>query len=74
MATKKKARADRTPVRIEKLSDDPICLRASIGGRAGDGFYCRYRGDEREVIAALEAALYAMKKCLEKGALGAWEN
>jgi hypothetical protein len=74
MAKKPKARADRTPVRIEKLSEDPICLRASIGGRAGDGFYCRYRGDEREVIAAIEAALHAMKKSLEMGALRSWDN
>jgi hypothetical protein len=75
MATKKKrTKAELTDVKVTKLSDDPICLRASIGGRAGKGFYISYRGDEREVIEAVEQALAALKTAVRHGALGVSNN
>jgi hypothetical protein len=42
-------------------------MRASIGGFAGDGFYCQLRygpegGKPEELIAMLERVLFALRK------------
>lgn len=42
------------PVQITHETDDPICLRASIGGTEETGFYVVYRGDREKVAVMLE--------------------
>lgn len=70
----KSANQGPTPIKISKDANDPICLRASIGGREGEGYYLLYRGDEHEVIACIEAVLAAMKHSVQVGALGRGRN
>jgi hypothetical protein len=58
--------AKKTPVRIEQDPNDPICMRASIGGLAGKGFYCQVRygpegGKPEDLIGMLERVLYALR-------------
>lgn len=50
-----------TPVQIQHEENDPICLRASIGGRKDDGFYITYRGDRKEVLNLLRAVIKAFE-------------
>lgn len=53
---------ERPPVHVEKLPDDPICLRASIGGTAKDGYYLNYRGDDADIRAMLYVCLDAFER------------
>lgn len=53
-----------TAVTVRKLPDDPLCLRASLGGLSEMGFYLSYRGDGMRVRELLEAALSALKESL----------
>lgn len=48
------------PVRVTKLPDDPLCLRASLGGTAEMGYYLSFRGDREQVQRLLGAALAAL--------------
>lgn len=41
-------------VSIQHEESDPICLRASIGGQAEEGFYIVYRGDRTKVLEMLK--------------------
>jgi hypothetical protein len=50
-----------THVTIQHLPDDPMCLRISIGGIEEKGFYCVFRGNQDEVISALEKVLLVLK-------------
>lgn len=50
-----------TPVQIQHEENDPICLRASIGGHEDDGFYITYRGDRKKVLECLKAVLRAFE-------------
>jgi hypothetical protein len=59
--------SDRTPVQIQQNPNDPLCMRASIGGFAGEGFYCQLRygpegGKPEDLIAMLERVLYAVRQ------------
>lgn len=47
-------------VRIKKEENDPICLRASIGGKDGD-YYCVYRGDRQQTLEMLRETLKAFE-------------
>jgi hypothetical protein len=46
---------------VRKLPDDPMCLRASLGGSAAEGYYVVYRGSESDVERLLVAALEAFR-------------
>ena len=50
------------PVHLVRAAADPICPRVSAGGTPGVGYYVVYRGDLDGCVAALEAALDALKK------------
>lgn len=41
------------PFSLIRETDDPLALRASIGGKPELGFYLVYRGDPRAVLAML---------------------
>ncbi len=43
--------------RLIREADDPLALRASIGGQAHIGWYLVYRGDPLEVLAMLRKVL-----------------
>ena len=47
--------------KIIKLQDDPIALRASIGGKPEIGWYCSYRGNRPDIIVMLEKVLEDLK-------------
>lgn len=49
---------------IGRLPDDPLALRASIGGREAIGYYLQYRGDPAEVLAMLRAVLVEAERVL----------
>jgi hypothetical protein len=49
------------PVIVKKLEDDPICLRASAGGDAEEGFYLTYRGDKEKIGRLLRAVKLAFE-------------
>ena len=40
--------------KIIKEENDPLCLRASIGGTKENGFYIVYRGNENEILEMLQ--------------------
>jgi hypothetical protein len=48
-------------VTLQRLPDDRLCLRASIGGDENKGYYCTFRGDQKEVIAMIEAVLLVLQ-------------
>lgn len=48
-------------VQITRRPDDPLCLRASIGGTEKSGYYCLFRGNQEQVLAMLELVLVAMR-------------
>lgn len=48
-------------VRIQKETDDPICLRASIGGTSVIGYYLTYRGDREKILDMLQEAVAALE-------------
>ena len=45
-------------IKIIKEETDPICLRASIGGRKEDGYYLVYRGDNLDEIEEMLKEVY----------------
>lgn len=47
--------------KIIKKEDDPIALRASIGGTKEIGFYCVFRGNKMDVIDMIEKVLTDLK-------------
>jgi len=49
-------------IRITKEENDPICLRASIGGKAEEGFYITYRGDRQAILTMLRTVVSAFEK------------
>jgi hypothetical protein len=50
-----------THVTLQHLPNDPICLRASIGGDEKRGYYCTFRGNQQEVIAMIETVLLVLQ-------------
>lgn len=48
-------------VTLQRLPDDSLCLRASIGGDERKGFYCTFRGDQQKVTEMLETVLLVLK-------------
>ena len=55
-----------TNVRISREKDDPLCLRASIGGFSKEGFYLVYRfgpggGKREDIVDMLETVLAALR-------------
>jgi hypothetical protein len=48
-------------VQIDKLPDDPLCLRVSIGGNKKDGYYLRYRGDRKKIVEMLRQSILAFE-------------
>jgi hypothetical protein len=54
-------------IRVIREKDDPMALRASIGGgkTAGEGnYYLVYRGDPREVLDMLETVTSQARETL----------
>jgi hypothetical protein len=47
--------------KIIKKEDDPLALRASIGGRPDIGFYCTFRGNLSDIVEMLEKVLTDLK-------------
>jgi hypothetical protein len=47
----------KTIVKVTRLPDDPLALRASIGGKPDIGYYLTYRGDPQEVVAMLREVI-----------------
>jgi hypothetical protein len=43
--------------KVTRLPDDPLALRASIGGKPDIGYYLTYRGDPKEVLSMLREVL-----------------
>ncbi len=43
--------------KITKEENDPICMRASIGGKPEIGFYLVYRGSRRDVLNMLKQVI-----------------
>jgi hypothetical protein len=41
-------------IKISRLPNDPLCLRASIGGDAKMGYYLLFRGDQKKVLEMLK--------------------
>lgn len=52
--------------KVEKLNDDPMTNRLSIGGSKDEGCYVVYRGDTNTCLEVLEQALEALKKAKSK--------
>jgi hypothetical protein len=55
-----------TTIKISRAPNDPICMRASIGGQLGMGLYCTYRlGPHHEtrtdIIAMLKMIITTME-------------
>lgn len=48
--------------KVEKLTDDPMTNRLSIGGSKEEGCYVVYRGETEDCLHVLEQALIAMRK------------
>jgi hypothetical protein len=44
-------------VMIYRAKDDPMCLRASIGGTEEVGYYCTFRGDRAKIFEMLRTVL-----------------
>lgn len=62
-----KIRSAQTTVKINRLENDPLCMRASIGGFPDKGFYCQLRygpegGQPEDLIAMLERVLFALRQ------------
>lgn len=57
-----KAMQEKPTFIIKKEQDDPIALRASIGGTNLAGYYCVYRGDRQKVMAVIRKVLEYMEK------------
>lgn len=55
-------------VAVSKLPDDPLCLRASIGGTAAIGYYLTYRGPLADVVPMLRDVL-AVAEATDEDAL-----
>ena len=47
---------------LEKKPDDPVALRASIGGTEIMGYYCVYRGNKPAIISMLEQIIAKLKE------------
>jgi hypothetical protein len=62
--------ADATSLKVIREADDPIALRASIGGREGMGFYLVYRGEPQDVLAMLRQVVEQAEAVLERGPRG----
>ena len=59
------------PIKISKEETDPVCLRASIGGKKDMGYYLVFRGDnfqeiEDMLIDATEGFKQAHKRFKEQ--------
>lgn len=52
---------------IEREEDDPLCLRASIGGSEEDGYYLIFRGDPEKVSSMLNRVATAANVALPGG-------
>lgn len=51
-------------VMVKKEPDDPLALRASVGGNDDAGFYCVYRGDRAAVANMLEKVVKDLREGL----------
>lgn len=49
-------------VTLSRKPDDPLCLRASIGGKEELGYYCTIRGNQAAIIKMLRSVLYALER------------
>lgn len=49
-------------VQITREADDPLCLRASIGGTELFGYYLMFRGDPAKIRPMLREVLEAFDK------------
>jgi hypothetical protein len=49
-------------LKVQRLPDDPLCLRISIGGNEKLGYYCVFRGDQKEVIETLKLVYAVFRK------------
>ena len=47
---------------IIKKTDDPVALRASIGGTELMGYYCVYRGSKTAITSMLEQVLENLRQ------------
>lgn len=62
-----KGEAEDVAFSLIRETDDPLALRASIGGRPEVGWYLVYRGDPRAVLRMLRAVLVKAEGKLAKG-------
>lgn len=46
---------------IRHLPDDPLAMRISIGGTKVSGYYCLFRGNQKDCTAMLETILTVLK-------------
>ena len=57
----KTSKAEMKHVTLERLPDDPVCLRVSIGGKGELGYYCQFRGDQTAIIDMIETVLLVLR-------------
>lgn len=51
---------------IHREPEDPMALRASVGGQPALGYYLVYRGDPEAVVAMLERVLAEARERIDK--------
>lgn len=61
-------------VTIQKLEDDPLALRVSVGGDAIHGYYFTYRGPGPEIAGMMLAVAQAYEHYQREGAKLGWRT
>jgi hypothetical protein len=54
-------------LKISRLPNDPLCLRASIGGDPKMGYYLLFRGDQKKVLEMLKATTLSLEAVCRAG-------
>lgn len=57
--------ANMPTITVRRLPDDPLCTRVSLGGTSQTGYYCLFRGNQKDVLTLLSLAATAMKNVPE---------
>lgn len=61
-------------VTIQKLEDDPLALRVSVGGDAVHGYYFTYRGPGLEIADMMFAVARAYEHYQREGMERGWRT